>query len=160
MRCFLLLCLLFWPLQAFGEVDAALIHKIVMSELSALKMPLDSPFCLAILPSKNTSSTGADPSPHLLAFLSKRGMHPKKASVCYKALRGNVIAIDLAPEADGQLRAKVAFSDVTIPPGEDLGTLIRRGVYHFIKNRHGEWIIMSYTAEIPEPSTKPGAARQ
>ena len=131
------------------------VQKIVATELSALNMPLNSPFCLAMLPSVNTSTTGADPSPQLLAFLSRKGMRAKRASTCYKAVKGNVISIELVSEDGGRLLAKVAFADVTIPPGEDLGVLRRRGVYQFAKDTNGEWMIKSYTAEIAEPATTP-----
>jgi hypothetical protein len=144
----LILCLLFWPFSGSGEFDARVIHKIVATELLALKMPLTSPFCLAILPSPDNSETGADPSPDLLAFLSGRGMRPKKASTCYKAVKGNVISIELLPKDGGLLLARVAFADVAIPPGEDLGLLRRRGVYRFMKSAKGEWVIQSYSAEI------------
>ena len=108
------------------------------TELSALKMPENSPFCLAILPSANSSPTGADPSPQVLAFLSRKGMRAKGASTCYKAVKGNVISIELASEDGGRLLAKVAFANVTIPPGEDFRVLRRRGVYQFTKDTNGQ----------------------
>jgi hypothetical protein len=162
MRPALILCLFFFlflrsPL-AFGEVQATVVLKIVTRELSELRMPVNSPFCLAILPAANTSTTAADPSPQLVAFLQRKGMHPKGASTCYKALKGNVISIELVSEDGGRLMVKVAFVDVTIPPGEDLAVVRRRGVYEFSKDIHGEWLIKSYTATIPEPASKPGAA--
>jgi|SRR5208337_1506887 len=151
----LILAVLFWAFPAFGEVDGTVIEKIVTTEFSALKMPVTSPFCLALLPSANTSATGADPSPQLLAFLSRKGMRAKKASTCYKAVKGNVISVELVSEDGGGLLVKVAFADVTIPPGEDLGVLRRRGVYQFAKDAKNEWLIKSYTAEIAEPPPKP-----
>jgi len=156
----LLLCPFLCPFFAFAQVDPTVVLKVVTTELSALKMPMNSPFCLEMLPSASTSPTGADPSPHLLAFLSRKGMRAKKASTCYKAVKGNVISIELISEDGQRLLAKVAFSDVTILPGEDLGVLRRRGIYEFTKDIHGEWMIRSYTAEIPEPASKPGNAQR
>ena len=155
MRLVLVLCFFLWPFSAFSEVDATVIHKIVTMELSALKMPENSPFCLAILPSANASATGADPSPQVVAFLSRKGMRVKGASTCYKAVKGNVISIELVSEDGGRLLAKVAFANVTIPPGEDFGVLRRRGVYQFTKDTNGQWLIKSYTAEIAESAPKP-----
>lgn len=159
MRRLFILAVFFWPFSAFGDVDASIVQKIVLTELYVTRLPTTSPFCLAILPSATNSPTGADPSPELLAFLSQHGMHPKRASTCYKALKGNVISIELIPEEHDRVSARVAFADVTIPPGEDLGTLRRRGVYHFTKSSDGAWKAQSYTAEIVEEDPKSRAGR-
>jgi hypothetical protein len=84
-------------------------------------------------------------------------MRAKGASTCYKAVKGNVISIELISEDGGRLLARVAFATVTIPSGEDLGVLRRRGVYQFTKDTNGQWLIKSYTAEIAEsaPNSEP-----
>lgn len=159
MKRLLVFCLLLWPLAVFGQIDSKVIHKIAITELTALKMPVSSPFCLALLPASNNSTTAADPSAELITFLSQEGMHPKKASTCYKALKGNVISVEKLAEDNDRLVLKVAFTDVTIPRGEDLGVLRRRGVYEFTKDVHSEWIIKSYIPEISESASKPKAAQ-
>jgi hypothetical protein len=50
---------------ALGEVDPVAVRKIVVAELAAMKLPINSPVCLALLPARNTSETGGDPSPQL-----------------------------------------------------------------------------------------------
>jgi len=159
MKRLLVFCLLLWPLGVFGEVDSKVIQKIAVTELTALRMPVSSRFCLALLPTTDNSTTAADPSAELLTFLSQEGMHPKRASTCYKALKGNVISVEKLSEDSGRLVLKVAFTDVTIPRGEDLGVLRRRGVYEFTKDARGEWMIKSYIAEIPDSGPKPKAAQ-
>jgi len=58
---------------------------------------------------EGASATGADPSPQVLAFLSRKGMRVKGASTCYKAVKGNVISIELVSEDGSRLSAKVAL---------------------------------------------------
>lgn len=141
--------LLSLSISAFGEADPAVVHKIVFAEFAAMRLPLNSPVCLAILPARNISETGADPSPQLLRFLVRRGIRPRKASDCYNPPpKGNVISIELITESADRLLAKVAFSDVTITPDRDLGVLYRRGVYELVKSAKGEWIIRSYAGEL------------
>jgi hypothetical protein len=136
-----------------GEVESSAIHKIVAAELLAMKLPANSSFCLAILPARNISETGADPSPQVLRFLAGRGMRPRKASLCYKPpSKGNVISVEVLKEAGDRLSAKVAFSDVTIIPGRDLGVLRRRGVYELTKGKKGRWAIRSYQGEANDNS--------
>jgi hypothetical protein len=133
---------------AHGEVDPAAVHKIVLAELAAMRLPVNSPVCLAILPALNMSETGADPSPKLIRFLVRRGMRPRGASICYKPLpKGNVISIEVVAESIDSLSVKVTFSDVTITAYRDLGILHRRGVYELIKGGKGEWVIQSYAGE-------------
>ena len=112
-----------------------------------MRLPTKSPFCLAILPARNTSETGADPSPQLLRFLIGKGMRPQKASTCYEPLpKGNVISIEtVAASADG-VSVKVAFTDVTITSDKDLGAVHRHGIYELRKSRKGGWMIQSYKA--------------
>lgn len=151
------LCVIFTALLlsastfAHGEVDPAAVHKIVLAELAAMRLPVNSPVCLAMLPARNMSETGADPSSQLIRFLVRRGMRPLGASICYKPLpKGNVISIEVAAESADSLSVKVAFSDVTITRDRDLGILHRRGVYELIKGEKGEkgeWVIQSYTGE-------------
>ena len=144
-RRFVIFVLLSSATFAYGEVDSTAVHKIVLAEFAAMKLPLNSPICLAILPARNMSETGADPSPRLLRFLERRGMRPRKASTCYSPPpKGNVISIESSRESADRLSAKVAFSDVTITPDRDLGILHRRGVYKLVKREKGEWIIQSY----------------
>ena len=101
-----------------------------------------------MLPARNTSETGADPSPQLLRFLARKGMHPRGASTCYKPLpKGNVISIEVVAESADGLSAKVAFTDVTITPEKDLGTVHRRGRYELRKSPKGGWAIQSYMGE-------------
>jgi hypothetical protein len=78
-------------------------------------------------------------------------MHPKRASTCIKAVKGDVISIEVTPEADGRLSAKVTFGVFT---GEDLGVLRRSGVYQFTRGSTGEWVIQSYTTQISEEPAK------
>ncbi|SRR5437016_5177404 len=142
---------LLWPASVLGEPNSDVIHSIVLSELSAMRFPPKSPFCLALLPAANHSPQAADPSPELLSFLARKGMRPQKASICYKAPKGNVISIEIVPGIEGRLSAKVAFGNVSIPPGEDLGVLWHRGVYEFTRTPTGKWVIKSYASEINEP---------
>lgn len=136
---------------AFGQVNPAAVHTILLAELVAMRLPVNSPICLAILPARNISETGADPSPQLLRFLVRRGMRPRKASTCYNPPpKGNVISIELIAERADRLSAKVAFSDVTITPDRDLGVLHRRGAYELIRSAKGEWVIQSYASELPK----------
>ncbi|MGA9641130.1 MAG: hypothetical protein WBQ72_07025 [Terriglobales bacterium] len=132
---------------ALGDVSPAAVHKIVLAEFAAMRLPTKSPFCLAILPARNTSETGADPSPQLLRFLIGKGMRPQKASTCYEPLpKGNVISIEtVAASADG-VSVKVAFTDVTITSDKDLGAVHRHGIYELRKSRKGGWMIQSYKA--------------
>ena len=142
--CILMICSLF----AVGEVDPSAIHKIVLAEFAAMRLPTRSPICLAILPARNTSETGADPSPQLLAFLAQKGMRPRRVSTCYKPLpKGNVIIIEPISESANRLSVKVTFGDTTITPDRGLGILHRRGVYELIKGEMGEWAIQSYAGE-------------
>jgi hypothetical protein len=135
---------------ALGEIDPAAIHKIVLAEFAAMRLPIISPICLAILPARNASETGADPSPELLRFLARTGMRPRKASTCFSPLpKGNLISIESITERAGRLSANVTFSDVTITPDRDLGILHRRGVYELIKDEKGEWVIESYAGDSP-----------
>ena len=137
-------------------VELSSVHKIILAELSAMKLPVDSPICLEMLPARNTSETGADPSPQLLRFLTRRGMRPRKASACDKPLpKGNEIRIEVIAESAGRLSARVSFSDITITPERDLGILYRRGVYELIKDEKGEWVIQSYVNEMKKWKAEP-----
>jgi len=128
-----------------GEVDPAAVHKIVLAEFAAMRLPVNSPVCLEILPARNVSETGADPSSQLLRFLVRKGMRPRKASICYRPLpKGNVISIEPITQAPDRISARVTFSDVTITPDRDLGILYRRGVYELVRSQKGEWTIQSY----------------
>jgi len=149
-RLFIIFALVFLSLDTFAlaEVNPAAVHKIVLTELAAMKLPIKSPVCLAILPARNTSETGADPSPQLLKFLARKGMRPRGASTCSKPLpKGNVISIEVVAESADGLSAKVAFTDVTITPDKDLGAVHRRGLYALRKTSKGEWTIQSYKGE-------------
>lgn len=133
---------------ALGEIDSAAAHKIVLAEFAAMRLPLNSPVCLAILPARNMSETGADPSRQLLRFLARKGMRLRKASTCYTPPpKGNVISIESITASTGRLSARVTFSDVTIRPDRDLAILHRRGVYELIKGEKGEWVIESYAGD-------------
>ena len=133
---------------AFGEITPAAAQTIVSAELDAMKLPASSPVCLAILPARNMSATGADPSSQLLKFLVRRGMHPRKASTCYNPPpKGKVISIELTRKSTDRLSVKVTFSDVTITPDRDLGILYRRGIYELTKGEQGEWVVQSYASE-------------
>jgi hypothetical protein len=68
----------------FGEVNPAAVREIVLAEFAAMKLPMNSPFCLEVLPAQNLSEAGADPSPQLLQFLIRKGIRPRKASSCYR----------------------------------------------------------------------------
>jgi hypothetical protein len=133
---------------ALGEIDPAAVHKIVLAEFNAMKLPSNSPVCLAILPARNTSETGADPSPQLLGFLARKGMRARAASSCHRPLpKGNEILIEVIAESADQFSAEVAFADVTITPDNDLGVVHRRGLYELRKGPKGEWRIESYAGE-------------
>lgn len=133
---------------AFGGVDPAAVHKIVRAELAAMKLPINSPICLAILPARDTSETGADPSPQLLGFLVRKGMQPRGASSCNKPLpKGNLVSIEVVAESADGLSAKVTFTDVTITPDKDVGVVHRRGLYELRRTPKGKWAIESYTDE-------------
>ena len=136
---------------AGGEVAPSAAHEIVLAELSAMKLPANSPICLAILPPHSTSETGTDPSPQLLRYLARKGMRPRKASVCYRPLpKGNVISIEVIAETADRLSIRVDFSDVTITADKDLGVVYRLGVYELIKDASGKWVIQSYASNSPK----------
>jgi hypothetical protein len=135
----------------FGQVDPAAVHKIVLAEFGAMRLPMNSPVCLAILPARNMSETGADPSSQLLRFLARKGMQPRKASICYRPLpKGNVISIEPITQAVDRFSARVTFSDVTITPDKDLALIHRHGVYELARSEKGEWTIQSYKDELPK----------
>ncbi len=150
----LILCLgglLFWPTIMLGQVDSSIVKTIAFTELAAVHLPTSSPFCLAFFPVSNPSSSAAgDPSPELLSSLARSGLRPRKASNCYKALKGNVISVETLKREENRFEAKVEFTDVAIPKGEDLATLLRRGVYEFMKNASGRWKLQSYTSQLGE----------
>jgi hypothetical protein len=134
---------------AAGEFEPSAIHEIVSAELVAMKLPANSPFCLELLPARNLSETGADPSRKLLRYLARRGMRPRKVSACYKpSPKGNVISIEVITAEADRLSAKVVFGDLR--PGEDLGILHRRGVYQLTKGEKGQWVIQSYADKLNE----------
>jgi hypothetical protein len=148
-------CLLFWSTLALGQVDSSIAKTIASTELASLHLPVSSPFCLAFFPVDNPSSDGAgDPSAELLSSLARSGLRPKKASVCYKALKGNVISVETLKREDNRFEAKVDFTDVAIPKGEDLATLLRRGTYEFRKDANGKWKLQSYKSQLAEPKTE------
>jgi hypothetical protein len=155
----LLICcaggLLLWPAIMFGQIDSPIVKKIVSTELAAVHLPATSPFCLVFLPVSNPSAEAAgDPSPELLSSLARSGLHAKKSSACYKALKGNVISVEtLKRDADG-FEAKVELTDVAIPKGEDLATLRRRGIYEFAKDSSGKWKLQSYKSQLAETKTE------
>jgi hypothetical protein len=135
----------------FGQVDPAAVHQIVLAEFAAMRLPVNSPFCLEILPTRNMSETGADPSSQLLRFLARKGMRPRKASICYRPLpKGNVISIEPITQAADRFSAKVNFKDVTITADRDLGLIHRHGVYELVRSEKGEWTIQSYKDELPK----------
>jgi len=149
----LTICLLalLWPATVHGEAESAVIHSIVLTELISMKMPINSAFCLAMLPATDINSDeGTDPPPGLLALLVRKGMRPQKVSTCDKAHKGNVISIEMV-EKDGGLAAKVSFVDITLYPGLHVGTLWHRGVYQLRKSSRGNWVIESYICEFNEP---------
>jgi hypothetical protein len=133
---------------AFGEFAPAVVQTIVLDELAAMRLPPNSPVCLAILPARDTSDTGADPSSQLLRFLARRGMRARKASTCYNPPpKGKVISIELIKESTDRFSAKVTFSDVAIAPERDLGILHRRGIYELVKGDNGKWVVKSSVGE-------------
>jgi hypothetical protein len=141
--------LLFWPTITLGQVDSSIVKTIASTELSAVHLPKSSPFCLAFFPVSNPSSEAAgDPSPALLSSLAGSGLRARKASNCYKALKGNVISVETLKREDNRFEAKVELTDVAVLKGEDLATLLRRGIYEFTKDASGRWKLQSYTSEL------------
>lgn len=111
-----------------GQIELPIVKTIASTELTAVHLPATSPFCLAFLPISNPSEKGAgNPSPQMLSSLARSGLHPKKASSCYKIMKGNVISVETLKREENQFKARVEFTDLTIPKGEDLATLLRRG---------------------------------
>lgn len=135
---------------AFGQTDHSVVRKIVLAETTAMGLQANSPICLALLPARSISPTGADPSPQLLRFLMRSGMRPRKASTCYTPPpKGNVISMELIKEGANRLSAKVVFKNVTLGPGRDLAIVHRRGVYELIRTERSGWVIQSYANELP-----------
>lgn len=140
--------LLFLPTLTLGQVDSSIVRRIASSELAAMHLPMTSSFCLAFSPVSDPSSDAAgDPSPELLLALAKSGLRAIKGSDCYKARKGNVISIETLRRDTNHFQARVEFTDVAIPPGEDLATLLRRGTYEFTK-ANGKWKLQSYASEL------------
>ena len=152
LRCILFVGgLLFWPTITLGQVDSSIVKTIVSTELSAVHLPTSSPFCLAFSPVSNPSSpTAGDPSLELLSSLARSGLRPRKGSNCYKALKGYVISVETLKREKNRFEAKVELGDVTIPKGEDLATLLRRGIYEFTKDASGKWKLQSYKSQLSE----------
>ncbi len=50
-------------------------------------------------------------------------------------------------DSGGLLSMHVETGDLTLRPGEHVGTMLRRGTYHFKQNETREWQIVSYTKE-------------
>jgi len=149
--------LLLWPAIMLGQIDSPIVKKIISTELAAVHLPATSPFCLVFLPVSNPSAEDAgDPSPELLSSLTRSGLHPKKSSNCYKALKGNVISVEALKQEANRFEAKVELTDVAIPKGEDLATLLRRGIYDFTKDASGKWKLQSYTSQL---KSKPKAGQ-
>jgi hypothetical protein len=96
----------------------------------------------------------------LLQYLRKGGFEASDPTVCEPATarggqhhpkdypHGLRIFIDkLQRDPEGRISMHVASDDLTLRPGEHLGTTLRQGTYVFKQNDHGEWQITSYTKE-------------
>jgi hypothetical protein len=150
-RClaFFIPAFLLWPTGLLAQVDSSIVKTIASTELAAVRLPTGSRFCLAFFPVSNPSSdTAGDPSPELLSSLARSGLRARAASNCYKALRGNVISVETLKAEENRFEAKVELTDVAIPKGEDLATLLRRGIYEFTKDASGKWKFQSYISQL------------
>ncbi len=117
-----------WPALMVDQVDSSAIRSVVAGELVAMRLPVRSRFCLALLPAQGVSSdAAADPSAELLSALTRAGMRVEKASRCYKALEGNVISVERVKEEGNRLWLKVEFSNVTNPQGRAFCRVVAAG---------------------------------
>ncbi len=129
--------------------SVALIYN---QELSALGNRALYPICIDV-------ASGMPIKP-LLQYLRKGGFEASDPTVCEPATarggqhhpkdypHGLRIFIDkLQRDPEGRISMHVASDDLTLRPGEHLGTTLRQGTYVFKQNDHGEWQITSYTKE-------------
>ncbi len=141
-----------WPAQRLQPDEYGIVALIYNDEITVLGNRALFPICIAV-----PSETPAQP---LLRYLLKAGFDVSRPSVCQPAMgpggqhrakdypHGLRIFIDqLQHESQGLVRMRVATDDLTMRPGEHFATTLRRGTYHFKKERSGEWQIADYTKE-------------
>lgn len=132
---------------------AALIYN---SELEALGERALYPICIA-LPS-------GVPTKPLIKYLRANGYPISVPALCEPAMssrhprdysHGLRIFIDDPQDGQsGQFSVKVESGDLTVRPGQDLATLLRRGIYNLKRNESGEWKIVAYTKEYDSDDAK------
>jgi len=138
--------------QRLGPDEYGTIALIYNQELSALGTGALYPICI--------DGAASIPIKPLLQYLRKGGFEVSYPSLCEPARapggqhhpkdypHGLRIFIDkLQRDPAGRISVHVASDDLTLRPGEHVGTTLRQGTYLFKQNETGEWQITSYTKE-------------
>jgi hypothetical protein len=132
--------------------EYASVALIYNQELSALGNRALYPICIDM--------ALGEPLKPLLRYLRKGGFEVSDPSLCEPAIvrggqhhpkdypHGLRIFIDkLQRDHQGRISMRVASDDLTLRPGEQIGTSLRKGTYLFKQNDAGEWKIASYVKE-------------
>ncbi len=98
--------------------------------------------------------TGVAPK-RLVKFLQSMRLPVKNRNGCYPFSLNEGLSVDISKierNGDGQLSATVTASEMEV--GEDLGTLLRNGVYVLAAEKEGQWRIVSYKPTYPSGADK------
>jgi len=130
-------------------VELSSVHKIILAELSAMKLPVDSPICPGnVACTQHLRNRGRSISTATSVLNTKRDAATKGISLRQAPTQGERDKDRGNRRIGGPTFCTGPFSDITITPERDLGILYRRGVYELIKDEKGEWVIQSYVNEM------------
>ena len=149
--------------QSVRPDEYASVALIYNQEFSALGNKALYPICIDVAYGRRTKP--------LLQYLRKAGFAVSDLSVCEPATarggqhhpkdyaHGLRIFIDkLQRNQEGYISMHVVTEDLTVRPGEDLATTLRRGTYHLKQNEAQEWRITGYAKEYDFRDKKPESA--
>ena len=138
----------------FGAV--ALIYN---QELSILGDRALFPICIGMPPGTPTAS--------LVRYLRKGGFEISDETVCEPSIASGgqhhpkdyphglrIFIAKVQHDSRGTMSMQVEVVDLTLRPGEHLGTLLRRGTYRFGQSTAGGWEIVDYEKEYDSADRK------
>ena len=126
--------------------DPELVRTIVSTEFKYLRLPSGSTFCLAMPPNGSNSPTARDPSPEMLALLSRFGFKVQGLSVCNRESSGKVMLIDRTQYERDLATVEVDLANYTVPRGQCFASGIHSREYVLKRNSKGEWRVRSWKA--------------